>query len=536
MKLLILIQSGAQAGHQTEFETGLFTIGRGEECRLKFDLNERLVSKHHAVIERRADGFYLTDSNSTNGTFVNGTRILQAKLNSHDVIHFGQGGPQIAVTIAQTVAQPQAAAANFSQPAARINQPEVGRTQNSAIPSNQTQPPVAQTPNDNDYGEKRGPASSLGQSFANLGLYNPEQNPPRAAAAVSHNKYIVAAVVVIAVIFLALLVTALTVLQLGIVASFIATFVAFVPAAIYVLPLLWLDRYDPEPPLSLALAFAWGALVAVLVSFVINTLMSALFGELVGAIISAPIFEEGSKGLAVLLLLVLWRREFDGIVDGIVYAGVVALGFATVENVLYYGRELLGVGSLGLIFLFFLRGVLSPFAHVIFTSMTGIGCGISRETHNKVLRFAMPVVGYVGAVTLHAIWNTISSLGGIAAFLIGYVIFEFPFFLIFVGFAIYVMRRENHILKQTLGVEVAKGTITSEQMETATSAIRGLSWTMGGISNGKIWARRKFLRAVSKLGLAWWHISRANAAGGETRSLGQLPILEAEVKRWQTQI
>src|SRR5206468_7811081 len=97
---------------------------------------------------------------------------------------------------------------------------------------------------------------------------------------------------------------------------------------------------------------------------------------IVGSVGSVPIFEEGSKGVGLLILLLFFRRYFDDILDGIVFAGVIALGFATVENVQYYGGGLLAGGFGGLILLFFLRGILSPFAHATFTSMTGIGCGI----------------------------------------------------------------------------------------------------------------------------------------------------------------
>lgn len=547
MRLLILVQSGSLAGRRSELETGLLAIGRGDDCQLKFDVNERLVSKRHAVIERQFDGFYLTDASSTNGTFVNGERVARHKLNSNDVIQCGAGGPQIAVTIEPSDFRSAAPAPvvsalpnpSFSAPSTPPTTPPLTAQPPAMRQSAPVNPPVYQQPPPFGQDEKPEPASSIGQSFANLGLYNPVQNPPRPAAATATSNniiYIAAAIAVVIMVFLGLLVSIFTVMQLGLVASFIAAIVAFLPAIFYVLPLLWLDRYDPEPPFALALSFAWGALVAIFVSLIANTIIASIFGPTVGAIASAPIFEEASKGAGVLLLLVFWRKEFDGIVDGIVYAGVIALGFATVENVLYYGRMLNTQGSQGLLILFVLRGILSPFAHVIFTAMIGIGCGISRETHNKFLRIIMPLVGYLAAVALHAFWNTLASLGGLGFFLIGYVIFEIPFFIIFVGFIIYMTRRENKILKQTLGVEVAKGTITSEQMETATSAFRSLGWSLGGIGNGKIWARRKFLRAVAKLGLAWWHISRANAAGGETRSLGQLPLLEGEVKRWQAKI
>src|SRR5258707_15327812 len=108
-------------------------------------------------------------------------------------------------------------------------------------------------------------------------------------------------------------------------------------------------------------------------------------GQIVGGVISAPIFEEGSKGLGVVIVLVFFRRYFDDILDGLVFAGIIALGFATVENVLYYGRAIgdaetgMAGGTLGLTFVF--RGVLFPFAHVTFTSMTRLGRVIARETH-----------------------------------------------------------------------------------------------------------------------------------------------------------
>ena len=240
-------------------------------------------------------------------------------------------------------------------------------------------------------------------------------------------KYIGIGVTIFAILFLSMIVALIMFASVGVLLAVIATVVAFTPAAAYVLPLIWIDRYDPEPFWLLALAFAWGALVAVIVSFFVNTatgiavsiLGSPEAGEAVGAVISAPIFEEGSKGLGLLILLIFFRRYFDDILDGIVFAGVIALGFATVENVLYYGRAIGGGGVQGLAILFVIRGVMSPFAHVTFTSMTGIGCGISRESHNKIVRIIMPVVGYMGAVALHAIWNGLAVVGGLPGFCSG---------------------------------------------------------------------------------------------------------------------
>jgi protease PrsW len=227
--------------------------------------------------------------------------------------------------------------------------------------------------------------------------------------------------------------------------------------------------------------------------------------------------------------LLFFRKEFDDILDGIIYAGVIALGFATVENVLYYGRGINEGGAEGLVVLFFLRGLMSPFAHVTFTSMTGIGCGISRESHNILVRLTMPVIGYCCAVTLHALWNGMAVIGGLEGFIVGYLILEIPFFLIFLGFSFYIMRRQNKILKDSLAIDVARGLITQEQLNIVTSAFKSFTWAI----SGKFVARRNFVRSVGKLGLSYWHIQRATAAQGKTGSFQQNPILRDEVLKWK---
>ncbi|MEQ1923698.1 MAG: PrsW family intramembrane metalloprotease, partial [Pyrinomonadaceae bacterium] len=236
------------------------------------------------------------------------------------------------------------------------------------------------------------------------------------------------------------------------------------------------------------------------------------------------------------ILLVAFRRYFDDILDGIVFAGVIALGFATVENVLYYGRGLAGGGFEGLAMLFVLRGVMSPFAHVSFTAMTGIGCGIARESHNKAVRFLMPVVGYVGAVALHALWNGMAVIGGLQGFLVGYLILEIPFFLIFIGFSLYIMRRQNKILNEMLAIDIARGLIPQEHAKVATSAFKSSGWVIGGLFSGKFKARSRYIRAIGKLGLSYWHIQRATAAQGQTGSFQQNPILRDEVLKWRDQV
>ncbi|QQS33410.1 MAG: PrsW family intramembrane metalloprotease [Acidobacteriota bacterium] len=517
MKLTLLIESGSLAGKRFELETGFMTVGRSETCSVRFDpMTERIASKQHAFIEARADGFYISDNSSTNGTYVNDARVTQMKLSNGDRIQFGHNGTSAEVTI--------------EDDARSVLTADVSRRDAEIQAFNDT---AAAEPAD------------LQSSLHNFGLGG---TAVKVETGSKTGRYIGIGITLFAIAFLGLIVAAILLLSVGIVPAVIASVVAFVPAMFYLLPLMWLDRYDPEPLWLLALAFLWGALVAVLVSFVVNTGVGVgiavavggqegmILGDVVGAVISAPVVEELSKGVGLLILLFFFRSYFDDILDGIVFAGVIALGFATVENVLYYGRAL-GTGGLGgLVVLFFLRGVLSPFAHVTFTAMTGIGCGIARETHNTLVKIIMPVVGYFFAVLLHAIWNGMAVAGGLEGFLLGYLLLEIPFFLIFVIFALLIMRRQNKILNEMLAIDIARGLIPTEHAKIVTSAFRSTGWLLSGLFSGKFRARNRYVRAVGKLGLSYWHIQRANAAQGQTGSFQQNPILREEVLEWRDKV
>jgi hypothetical protein len=168
--------------------------------------------------------------------------------------------------------------------------------------------------------------------------------------------------------------------------------------------------------------------------------------------------------------------------------------------------------------------------------MTGIGCGIARESHNTLVKIIMPVVGYFFAVLLHAIWNGMAVAGGLEGFLLGYLLLEIPFFLIFVGFSLFIMRRQNKILNEMLAIDIARGLIPAEHAKIVTSAFRSTGWLLSGLFSGKFRARNRYVRAVGKLGLSYWHIQRATAAQGQTGSFQQNPILREEVLAWRDKV
>ena len=233
---------------------------------------------------------------------------------------------------------------------------------------------------------------------------------------------------------------------------------AALPVGPVVASYLWLDRYEPEPVGLLVLAFGWGALVATAIAAVLEAAdRIALNTSLTwSAIVVAPVTEEAGKGLFIFLLLWFRRREIDGILDGIVYAGLVGVGFAFVENTLYLagaymGGHHLGPGGLGAATgLFVVRGIFSPFAHPLFTSATGIGVGFAVITRNRFWRVASPILGYLVAVCAHGLWNASVFLGGGQTFVVTYVLVMVPAFLLFVGFAVWARRREGRMLTRAL--------------------------------------------------------------------------------------
>ncbi|WP_185995052.1 PrsW family intramembrane metalloprotease [Nocardioides campestrisoli] len=243
-----------------------------------------------------------------------------------------------------------------------------------------------------------------------------------------------------------------------------ATLLAFLPVGPLVGCFLWLDRYEPEPRRLLAAGLAWGAFVATAAALVLQGL-GGFFGgfddrDMLAGV--APLTEEATKGLFLLLLL-WWRRgELDGVLDGLVYAGMVGIGFAFVENILYLAAAYDGTDGLGpggteaLTATFVVRCLVSPFAHPLFTAFIGIGVGVAVASRSKVVRVLAPVAGYVLAVLSHGLWNA-SALAGTGGFLAVYVTVMFPAFVAVVAFAVWLRRSERRMLARALDDAARRG-------------------------------------------------------------------------------
>ncbi|MFD9634879.1 PrsW family intramembrane metalloprotease [Streptomyces violascens] len=236
----------------------------------------------------------------------------------------------------------------------------------------------------------------------------------------------------------------------------------------------WLDRVDPGPWRNLLFALAWGACAAALVAIIANSFATRWIAtatadpssaDHLGASVIAPIVEESAKAAAVLLLFLFRRRDFKGIVDGVVFAGFTATGFAFTENILYLGNafgEDQASHSAGLASTtaatFFVRVVMSPFAHPLFTVLTGIGFGAAAlaPPGKRLRRVVFPLGGLVCAMGMHALWNS-STLFGVYGFYIVYGAFMVPVFGLLTWLAIWSRQRELRTVAAELPAYAAAG-------------------------------------------------------------------------------
>jgi protease PrsW len=276
--------------------------------------------------------------------------------------------------------------------------------------------------------------------------------------------------------------------RIGAGAVVVGALCALLPVGPVVATFLWIDRWEPEPTRLLLVAFLWGACFAALSALLINSsaaivvdhLLGRGSGDVLGAVAIAPLVEEGLKGLFLVGLLVFRRREFDGVIDGIVYAGLVAAGFAFTENILYFGRafaeDAAGTVSGTVLTTLILRGLLSPFAHPLFTSMTGIGAGIAANVRNPALR-PLPVLGgYLLAVCLHALWNSAATLFGGFGFIAVYVLIMAPAFGGMIAVVVVQRRREQRVVAAQLPGFAQAGWIAPSEIPLLSSLAGRRGW------------------------------------------------------------
>lgn len=271
----------------------------------------------------------------------------------------------------------------------------------------------------------------------------------------------------------------------------IAQFLMASLAALSVVPfytglILLLDRHEKEPGWLLLGALLWGGVVATFFSLIFNdigsAILQALFGRALGQQLTpplvAPVVEETSKGLAVLGIFLLWRREFTNTVDGIVYGALAGLGFAATENVLYFAR-FAREGGIGLLTVgFVIRAVLGGLSHSVYTACTGAGLGYAREGTGP-LRWVAPVLGYFAGMFLHFLWNfsasfVLPAIGRSAGSLVLLALPVMSFFIEGIPLVLLLVlaysagKREVAAIREGLAQEVQSGSLAADEVERLT--------------------------------------------------------------------
>ena len=194
---------------------------------------------------------------------------------------------------------------------------------------------------------------------------------------------------------------------------------------------LWLDRWEPRAAATAGAGVPVGSLDR-------HRRLGAAGGlhrvrdqpgqtatSFVTVAVVAPVVEEAAKGMFLLIMMTGRRRnELNSLTDRLVYAGVVAVGFAWLEDIFYIADGETLASSLVTAAM---RLIMGPFAHPLFTTFTGVGVYFALQQRNTLAKVGYVVLGYLAAVVMHGLWNG-SALVSVQAYFGVYVAWMMPIF------------------------------------------------------------------------------------------------------------
>lgn len=258
---------------------------------------------------------------------------------------------------------------------------------------------------------------------------------------------------------------------------FASVMAALIPTVFYVALAWWLDRYEKEPLWLLTITFLWGAIPAIVLSLVAEIVLDIpvqafVLGEggtLISTAVIAPVVEEIAKGFVVWLIFVLYRKEFDGLMDGLIYAALVGFGFAMTENVFYFMGAFEEGGWEAWSALVFVRAIIFGLNHALFTSAFGAGLGYSRYAKDPTARRLAPIVGLIFAILLHAIHNFFVSLPEAQALCLISLVTDYLGVLAWLGLMWFATHREKQWIMEGLADEVANGLLPEHHAQASAS-------------------------------------------------------------------
>jgi RsiW-degrading membrane proteinase PrsW (M82 family) len=254
---------------------------------------------------------------------------------------------------------------------------------------------------------------------------------------------------------------------------------AMAPAPFLVALFYLLDRVRPEPTQLMAVALIWGMCIATYLALRVN----GWFGHLLGpddgtpvrnAVFVAPWVEETAKGLVIFVIVWWQRHRLMSTIGGVVYGGLVGVGFAFTENIVYYSAvfQQALASSRDRSFaldavqdLFWWRGVAAPFVHPMFTVLTGLGIGFAVRQRNTGVRVLAPVAGFLAAVLLHMSYNTLASYANHRGLTAAYLGILLPLLLVVALVVLRVRRHERRVIAARLDDYVTMGLLGRTQVD-----------------------------------------------------------------------
>lgn len=280
--------------------------------------------------------------------------------------------------------------------------------------------------------------------------------------------------------------------SIGIQGTLLGLVISTVAIGIVLPVFLWVDRLEAEPARIMWFAFLWGALISTAGSLVVggavrNMLLNmGVEPDYFLLVFEAPLVEEFFKGLGLLLIFTFARREFNGVVDGIAYAGVIAIGFAYVEDILYLGSNYQQLGQAGLVGTFVVRCLATPFAHPMFTVCLGIAFGLLAH-RRRWIYFPIPILGYAAAVTIHSVWNASAALD---IWFVLYLVIQVPLFLGFLAVVIFARSLESRTMRERLTEYGMNGWFTPSEVSMLISPNQR--------RQARIWAKKQYGQAGAR--------------------------------------
>ena len=251
-----------------------------------------------------------------------------------------------------------------------------------------------------------------------------------------------------------------------------------------------LDQFEPEPASLIAIAAVWGGAVALMFSAITNSAALSFLQHVVpagtvdswGAAIVAPVNEELYKGAGLVMLYLMARSEFDGLMDGLVYGAMIGLGFQVVENVQYFmlaAAESSG-GQLGpVVNTFFVRVVLAGlYSHTLFSGLMGFGFAylVTQRAASRRKRVMVAALFAVLAWAAHFVWNSpwLDSLMGRSpgSFVLAVVAKGVPFLGFLALLTVFARRRESRVFARLIAVEVGSDVLSEAEFHSLQSGRR----------------------------------------------------------------